>query len=128
MKYYLFLSFIILSTSSSFAKEFRIVQIDKTFMDNLTEKQIEDVFDDPTIEENHKLFKIEAKVGDTLHFENRDEVNHNVSGSVDDTKVFDVKLQKPGKANDKTITLKDKGEYTVKCAIHPKMKITIKVD
>lgn len=119
---------LLIFSSSLFSKEFRIVQIDKTFMNNLTDDQINKVFDDPTIEENFKLTTLEAKIGDTLHFENRDEVNHNVSGVVNDKKIFDVQLQKPGKENDKTIKIKSKGEYTVKCAIHPKMKIKIKVD
>jgi plastocyanin len=42
--------------------------------------------------------------------------------------LFDVKLQEPGKVNDRKIEFKEAGDYTIQCAIHPKMKIKVTVD
>ena len=110
------------------AKTIRMVQVDKVFMGDITDKQAQDAFEDPSIEEAHEVKQIDAKVGDTIEFANRDEVNHNVSGTLGETKVFDVKLQAPGKENDRSVELSKKGTYDIQCAIHPKMKFKVKVD
>ncbi len=112
----------------AFAKNIRMVQVDKTFMGDLTDADAEKAFEDPRIEEKHKVTSIQAKKGDTIEFINRDEVSHNVSGVMKEKVVFDVKLQGPGKVNDRKIEFKEPGEYTVQCAIHPKMKIKVTVD
>lgn len=109
------------------AKKHRIVQVDKTFLGDITDQQAQSAFEDPTIEETHKVETLDAAVGDTIEFANRDEVNHNVSAAVDGATVFDVKLQAPGKAQDRSIELKRKGDYSIQCAIHPKMKIKLRV-
>jgi plastocyanin len=110
------------------AETFRMVQADKTFLGNITEKQALEVFDNPEIEEKHKVDELKAKVGDSITFMNRDEVAHNVSGHINTDNQFDVKIQEPGAKNDRTILLSKKGEYTIECAIHPKMKFKVKVD
>lgn len=115
-------------TQSLYSKTINIVQIDKTFMKNLTQEQLDKVFDDPSIEEENKIEELELKLGDKINFLNRDEVSHNVNGKIDGEKEFDVKLQRPGIKNDKIIELTKKGEYEIQCAIHPKMKIKLKVD
>jgi len=125
----LFLSLsIILSTGSVFAAEVNIYQVDKVFLKDISEEQAGQVFDDETIEEKYKVEEMNLKVGDTINFLNRDDARHNVNGKVDGEKVFDVKIQNPGKSNDKSVTLKKKGEYEIKCMIHPKMKIKLKVN
>lgn len=125
MKIFIFLTLISFST---FSKEIRMVQSDKTFLGDITDAQASEAFDNPLIEKKHKVESLEAKVGDTINFVNRDEVAHNVSGNATGKVLFDVKLQEPGPANDRKITLKEKGEFTIQCAIHPKMKIKVKVD
>ncbi len=110
------------------AKEIRLVQVDKTFMGDITDAQAEEAFDNPKIEEKHKVESMSAKVGDKIKFVNRDEVAHNVSGTIENKTEFDVKLQEPGIKNDRVIDITKKGEYTIQCAIHPKMKLKIKVD
>jgi plastocyanin len=51
-----------------------------------------------------------------------------VSGKIEKKTIFDVTLQAPGKENDKKISLKKPGTYTVQCAIHPKMKLEVVVE
>lgn len=118
----------ILISFSALAKDIRMVQSDKTFLGDITDAQAAEAFDNPMIEKKHKVETLEAKVGDNINFINRDEVAHNVSGMASGKVLFDVKLQEPGVANDRKIPLKEKGEFTIQCAIHPKMKIKVKVD
>lgn len=105
-----------------------MVQVDKTFYGDITDKEAEDAFDNLEFEKEHKVEKIEAKVGDTIQFINRDEVAHNVSGTLDSKVSFDVKLQEPDAKNDRSIPLTKKGEVLIQCAIHPKMKFKLVVD
>ncbi len=120
--------FLVLFTSVVFGKEIRMVQSDITFLGDITDAQANEAFDNPIIEKKHKVETLEVKVGDTIKFINRDEVAHNVSGSSKGKVLFDVKLQEPGAVNDRKIVLKEKGEITIQCAIHPKMKIKVKID
>lgn len=122
------LYFCLLVPSLVFAKELRIVQVDKTFFGDISDAQAAEAFDNPLIEKDYKIEKLNAKVGDTLNFNNRDEVAHNVSGTMPEKVIFDVKLQEPGAKNDRKILLDKAGDYTIQCAIHPKMKLNIKVD
>jgi plastocyanin len=64
-------------------------------------------------------------VGATMHFHNSDDVIHNIMTIDADDEPEDQGLQKPGQ----TISTKfDKaGTYQVRCAIHPKMKMTVTV-
>lgn len=124
MKYLLF--FLCLNIAQ--AKSIRMVQGGKTFLGDVTDAQAAAAYDDPAIEEKFKVESLSAKVGDEITFYNRDEVSHNVSGIINKKTAFDVKLQEPGKANDRSVKLQEKGEYTIQCAIHPKMKVKVKVD
>lgn len=112
-------------SAMALATEINIVQVDKVFMRDISDEQVEKVWDDPSIEEKFKIETIEAKVGDVLNFKNRDEARHNVNGKIQSRDVFDVKLQSPGSENDKKVTLDKPGEYTVECIIHPKMKFKV---
>jgi plastocyanin len=81
---------------------------------------------DLTVVQKDKAFQpgtLEAKVGDTLTFTNEDAVAHNVMASGADS--FNLGSVKPG-ASSQT-TLGKAGEVDVQCAIHPKMKLVIKV-
>ncbi|MBI3515779.1 MAG: cupredoxin domain-containing protein [Proteobacteria bacterium] len=76
----------------------------------------------------HQKFSEDAvsiKAGDSIKFVNDDNVAHNVmSAGPGGSK--NAGLQKAG---DSTTILYDKaGEYRVHCGIHPKMKMTVKVD
>lgn len=119
---------LILSSYSAHAESFRMVQADKVFLGNITDLQAAEAYDNPEIEEKYKIEKLNAKVGDEILFVNRDEVKHNVSGKIKEETIFDVKIQEPGQANDRKILLTKKGEYTIQCAIHPKMKFKIIVE
>ena len=122
MKSFIVILFTFMAFSAS-AETIRMVQAAKAFLGNITDEQASVAYDDPIIEEENKVEELKLKVGDKIQFINRDEVSHNVSA-----KASDVKLQDPGAKNDKLIELKSKGEYTVQCAIHPKMKIKLKVE
>lgn len=110
------------------AKTVRMVQAAKTFMGDITDAQASEAYDNPLIEEKHKTVALTLKTGDEISFINRDEVSHNVSGSLNDKTEFDVKLQGPGKENDRSIKLTKKGDYIIQCAIHPKMQLKVKVE
>ena len=67
---------------------------------------------------------LSLKAGDTIVFTNKDDVTHNVKIiNGDDTD--DKGLQKPGEVIKTTFA--KAGDYRVRCAIHPKMKIDVKV-
>lgn len=110
------------------AKSIKMVQGGKTFLGDVSDEMAANAYDDPLIEEKHKVETLSLKVGDEIVFQNRDEVSHNVSGARQGKVLFDVKLQEPGKTHDRTVKLQEKGELTIQCAIHPKMKIKVKVD
>jgi len=69
--------------------------------------------------------KLSAKVGDTLVFVNQDGFTHNLysrrgsakfdSGVMKTNDVYKLKLDKAGK-------------FTARCAIHPKMKLRVKIN
>ena len=63
--------------------------------------------------------------GDSVKFVNNDSITHNVhSRSAPDK--FDLGAQKPGTASSHVF---DKaGKFKVRCAIHPKMKVTVTVN
>jgi plastocyanin len=68
---------------------------------------------------------LSIKAGDTLHFHNSDDVIHNIMVLNADDEAKDEGLQKPGEVI--TATFEQAGEYQVRCAIHPKMKMTVVV-
>ena len=77
-----------------------------------------------TVSEKGKKFSpsgvMEIGVGDTVKFVNDDDVDHNVMIK---KMSFNSDQQKPGASND--VTFDASGKYKVRCAIHPKMKLTI---
>lgn len=119
---------LLLISFSAGARTIKMVQAGKTFLGDITDAQASQAYDDPEIEEKYKVESLVLAPGDKIRFINRDEVAHNVSGTKTDKVVFDVKIQEPGVKNDREIELKEKGEITVQCAIHPKMKLKIKVE
>jgi plastocyanin len=67
---------------------------------------------------------ITVKKGDVVVFVNDDTVSHNVMtiGSVAD---FNTGSQAPGVST--PITFEKPGEFTILCAMHPRMKMVVKV-
>jgi plastocyanin len=65
------------------------------------------------------------KAGESIHFLNKDDVTHNINVIDSDDNANDKGLQKPGETIDQKF---DKaGDFQVRCSIHPKMKMTVKV-
>jgi plastocyanin len=80
-----------------------------------------------TIREKGKVFsqaEISIKVGETVVFENDDNVSHNVMSTTSGNE-FNLGLLKPGSAT--PVTFKTPGDIAIICAIHPSMKMHIKV-
>ncbi|HEU5047919.1 MAG TPA: plastocyanin/azurin family copper-binding protein [Rickettsiales bacterium] len=83
---------------------------------------------DVTVDQADKLFstdQISVKPGDTVHYNNKDTVTHNIKVITPDGDAQDKGLQKPGQAID--VKFDKAGEYEVRCAIHPTMKMTVEV-
>ena len=83
---------------------------------------------DHEIRQKDKAFDkatIQVKPGDTIHFVNDDEVTHNVY-SRSEANAFTIRKQAPGESS--PVAFKEKGETLVRCTIHPKMKLTVKVE
>ena len=68
---------------------------------------------------------ITLKVGDRVRFQNLDDVTHNIMVIDSDDDAEDQGLQKPGVVITKKFD--QEGTFQVRCAIHPKMKMTITV-
>jgi plastocyanin len=68
---------------------------------------------------------VDLKAGDSLNFQNQDDVSHNITVLNEDEDATDLGLQKPGEtvkyAFDKA------GRFKVRCSIHPSMKMTVTV-
>ncbi len=67
---------------------------------------------------------VEAKVGDTLKFQNDDRVGHTLYSDTPGFQ-FTIGKQKPG--DEDVIDLDKAGEFKIRCAIHPRMKLTVVV-
>jgi plastocyanin len=79
-----------------------------------------------TVGQAGKMFNpdtVSIKVGDSVKFNNDDTVAHAVM--VQGPVATNVGAIKPGEA--KGVTFDQAGTYEVRCAIHPKMKLTITV-
>jgi plastocyanin len=68
--------------------------------------------------------EITVKRGQSVTFVNSDPFTHNVY-SVTPGMSFDLQVQKPDQRD--VVTFDTPGEAAVRCAIHPQMKLTIKV-
>ncbi|MBI1243982.1 MAG: methylamine utilization protein [Alphaproteobacteria bacterium] len=70
------------------------------------------------------VVEIDARVSDEIEFVNDDKVAHNIfSRSI--VQPFDLGAQRPGESL--RIRLAGAGEMKIECAIHPKMRLTIRV-
>jgi plastocyanin len=80
-----------------------------------------------TITQKGRVFSSETvaiKKGETLTFSNDDSVPHNIL-STSPGNEFNLGSQSPGASTD--VTFKEAGDVLVICAIHPRMKMTVKV-
>lgn len=80
-----------------------------------------------TINQKGKLFsekEVTIKKGETLNFLNDDNIVHNVM-STSSGNEFNVGAAKPGTST--PVTFKNAGDVQVICAIHPSMKMLVKV-
>jgi plastocyanin len=80
------------------------------------------------VDQKDKAFsqdKIKVRLGDTIEFKNSDTVVHNVFSNTAGLE-FDLRTQQPGKSS--TVTFDKPGTCEVRCAIHPKMKLTVEVE
>ena len=79
------------------------------------------------VEQKDKQFSVRqlnVKVGDRVSFKNADPFFHNVF-SLSDTKTFDLGSYPQGQA--KSVSFDKPGTVEIECAVHPGMKMTIKV-
>jgi plastocyanin len=79
------------------------------------------------IHQKGRLFStdsITVKKGEMLTFFNDDTVPHNIM-SASHGNEFNLGSQPPGSSTD--VTFKEAGDVTVICAIHPRMKMAVKV-
>ena len=80
-----------------------------------------------TITQKGRLFSSEnitIKKGESVTFANDDTVPHNIV-STSKGNEFNLGSQPPGAATD--VTFKESGDAQVICAIHPRMKMTVKI-
>jgi plastocyanin len=76
------------------------------------------------VDKQFAMAELTVKVGESVEFKNVDKVAHNVmSRSKGNT--FNLGSQKPGDTS--SHTFETAGKVKVRCAIHPKMKMTINV-
>ena len=79
------------------------------------------------VKQGNKKFepnKVTLKVGDSIKFVNDDTITHNVHSRSPGHK-FDLGGQKPGTSVTHKFT--KAGKVKIRCAIHPKMKLTVTV-
>jgi plastocyanin len=80
-----------------------------------------------TVYQEDKKFsdaEVTIKAGQSVIFANKDPITHNVYSKTPGMS-FDLKTQKPGESSE--IKFDHAGESDVQCAIHPQMKMKIKV-
>ncbi len=75
-------------------------------------------------EKNFSVSTIAVRSGDTILFKNDDPVVHNIFAK-SEVKTFNV-TQNPGEET--RVTADSTGTFVVRCAIHPKMKLTVRVE
>jgi plastocyanin len=68
--------------------------------------------------------EITIKHGQTITFTNKDKVTHNVFSNTPGM-TFDLRTQRPGESSE--VAFDKVGEAEVRCAIHPQMKMKVKV-
>ena len=83
--------------------------------------------DGATVYQEDKKFsdaEVTIKPGQSVIFANKDPITHNVYSKTPGMS-FDLKTQKPGESSE--VKFDHAGESEVQCAIHPQMKMKIKV-
>ena len=78
------------------------------------------------IKEKFDRDALTLKVGDSVTFKNSDPVKHNLTVVTPDEDSKDLGMEAPG--GSVTYAPPKPGTYDVRCSIHPKMKMKIKVD
>lgn len=73
--------------------------------------------------DGEKIKRITIKQGDELNFVNKDATTHQIH---DKKNVFEPVSQKTGEST--TWKFEEPGEYKIRCAIHPKMKLKVTVE
>lgn len=103
----------LLTAPSAYAEEIKLLQKNKKFYLKTSDGKIK------------KIKKLEINKGDKVTFINTDNISHNVyaKGKVAD---FEIAKQAPGASN--SVVFDTAGKTRVRCAIHPRMKINIKVN
>jgi plastocyanin len=79
------------------------------------------------IEQKGKMFsdaEVAIKKGETITFVNNDNVTHNVMSKSPGNE-FNIGAQTPGTSA--PVTFDTAGEANILCAIHPQMKMTVKI-
>jgi plastocyanin len=82
----------------------------------------------PIVRQKDKVFStgiVTAPVGNKVRFVNDDTVAHNVMVNAPDGQSTPGSLQKPGEQVE--VGFDQAGDHEVRCAIHPKMKMTVRV-
>jgi plastocyanin len=82
---------------------------------------------DHVVTQKGRLFSVEditIKKGDTITFFNDDTVPHNIMSMTKGSE-FNLGSQQPGSQT--PVTFSTAGDFTVICAIHPRMKMAVKV-
>lgn len=80
-----------------------------------------------SVRQQGRMFSVESisiKKGDTVTFVNDDNVPHNIA-SITPGSEFNLGSQRPGASTDVAFT--EAGEVQVICAIHPRMRMIIKI-
>jgi cytochrome c peroxidase len=68
---------------------------------------------------------VKLAVGDTIQFNNKDDVTHNINVVNEDDDDTDLGLQKPGQVL--TYKFDKAGRFKIRCGIHPNMKMAVSV-
>ena len=81
----------------------------------------------PVYQEDKKFSADEVTIskGDSVAFTNKDEFTHNVYSTTPNMS-FELKTQKPGETSE--VKFERAGGAEVRCAIHPQMKMRVKVE
>ena len=82
---------------------------------------------DHVVSQTNKAFSaksLQVKVGDTISFRNEDPFVHNIF-SLSDIQSFDLGTFAKGEA--RKVKMEKEGVVEIECAVHPEMKLTVKV-
>lgn len=103
------------------AETHTIVQANQMFLNGAAEQKVEEIRNSSAATAPYVVKSLKIKKGDAIQFKNLDKITHNVYGEN-----FDLKAQPPG--DQRAQKFDHEGKYSVKCAIHPKMKFNVEVE